>query len=94
LEKDELLVYMGQAGCRDENGALLKPGRIRVKLTPNPFENAEFKQVLKLREGYVLVTAVHPLWGYHIAIAKHGSTSHHPEGCSLKLKLHNPSMLV
>ena len=23
-------------------------------------------------------TAVHPLWGYHIAIAKHGSTSHHP----------------
>jgi len=58
LEKDELLVYMGQAGCRDENGALLKPGRIRVKLTPNPFENAEFKQELKLREGYVLVTAV------------------------------------
>ena len=48
---------MGQAGCRDENGALLKPGRIRVKLTPNPFENAEFKQELKLREGYVLVTA-------------------------------------
>jgi len=47
LEKDELLVYMGQAGCRDENGALLKPGRIRVKLTPNPFENAEFKQELK-----------------------------------------------
>ena len=57
LEKDELLVYMGQAGCRDENGALLKPGRIRVKLTSNPFENAEFKQELKLREGYVLVTA-------------------------------------
>ena len=57
LEKDELLVYMGQAGCRDKNGALLKPGRIRVKLTPNPFENAEFKQELKLREGYVLATA-------------------------------------
>ena len=57
LEKDELLVYMGQAGCRDKNGALLKPGRIRVKLTPNPFENAEFKQEMKLREGYVLVTA-------------------------------------
>ena len=29
-------------------------------------------------------TAVHPLWGYHIVTAKHGSTSHHPEGCSLK----------
>ena len=28
-------------------------------------------------------TAVLPLWGYRIAIAKHGSTSPHPEGCSL-----------
>ena len=29
-------------------------------------------------------TAVPPLWGYHIAIAKYGSTSPHLEGCSLK----------
>ena len=29
-------------------------------------------------------TAVPPLWGYHIVTAKHGSTSHHPEGCSLE----------
>ena len=28
-------------------------------------------------------TAVPPLWGYHIAIAKYGSTPHHPEGYSL-----------
>jgi len=55
-----LLVYMGRAGCRDENGALLKPGRLRVKFTPNPFENAEFRQELKLHEGYVLVTAKQP----------------------------------
>ena len=27
VENDELLLYMGRAGCRDENGALLKPGR-------------------------------------------------------------------
>ena len=57
VEKDELLIYMGRAGYRDENGALLKPGRVRVKLIPNPFENAELRQELKLREGYVLVTA-------------------------------------
>jgi len=55
-----LLVYIGRAGYRDENGALLKPGRVRVKLTPNPFANAEFRQELKLREGYVLVTAKQP----------------------------------
>ena len=28
-------------------------------------------------------TADQPLWGYHIAIVKHGSTSHHPEGYRL-----------
>lgn len=44
IENDELLFYMGRAGYRDENGAILKPGRVRVKLTPNPFSNAEFKQ--------------------------------------------------
>ncbi|MCP5109228.1 MAG: hypothetical protein GY953_00170, partial [bacterium] len=57
VENDELLIYLGRAGCRDENGALLKPGRVRVKLTPNPFEGAAFRQELKLGEGHVLVTA-------------------------------------
>ena len=60
VEADELLIYMGLAGCRDENGAILKPGRIRIRLTPNPFTNAKFKHELKLREGYVLVTAKQP----------------------------------
>ncbi len=60
VENDELLVYMGRAGYRDENGALLKPGRVRVKLTPNPFEHSEFRQDLKLREGHVLITAKQP----------------------------------
>ncbi len=60
VENDELLVYMGRAGYRDENGALLKPGRVRVKLTPNPFEKAAFKQELKLLQGHVLVTAKQP----------------------------------
>ncbi len=55
VENDELLVYMGRAGYRDENGALLKPGRVRVKLTPNPFETGTFRQELKLREGCVSV---------------------------------------
>ena len=31
-----------------------------MKLTPHPFENAEFRQELKLREGYVLITAKQP----------------------------------
>ena len=60
VENDELLLYMGRAGCRDENGALLKPGRIRIGLTPNPFKNGKFRQELKLREGYMLITARQP----------------------------------
>jgi len=55
VEDGELLVYMGRAGYRDENGALLKAGRVRVKLTPGPFNNGAFRQELRLREGYVLV---------------------------------------
>jgi len=55
VENDELLFYIGRAGYRDENGALLKPGRVRMKLVPNPFENGKFRQELKLREGHVSV---------------------------------------
>jgi len=60
VEKDELLFYLGQAGCRDENGALLKPGRVRVKLAPNPFDDADFTQKLELSRGDVLMTAKQP----------------------------------
>jgi len=34
VEEGELLFYIGQAGCRDENGALLKHGRVRVQRPP------------------------------------------------------------
>ena len=57
VENDDLLFYIGRAGCRDENGALLKLGRVRVKLIPNPFQSGAFRQELKLRQGHVLVGA-------------------------------------
>jgi len=61
VEDGDLLLYVGRAGCRDENGALLKLGRVRVRLTPNPFrQDATFRQELKLREGCVLVSATQP----------------------------------
>jgi hypothetical protein len=54
VEKGELLIYVARAGCYDENGALLKLGRIRVNLQPNPFEGDGFyHQELKLYEGFV-----------------------------------------
>ena len=57
VENDELLLYMDRAGCRDENGALLKPGRCRVRLTPNPFATGSFRQELILREGCVQISS-------------------------------------
>lgn len=30
---------------------------MRVRLTPNPFKNARFRQELRLREGYVVISA-------------------------------------
>jgi hypothetical protein len=57
VEKDELLFYLSRSGTFDENNLFPKLGRVRVKLSPNPFVNgAAFKQELKLPEGYVEIT--------------------------------------
>jgi hypothetical protein len=55
VEHGELYVYMAQSGCFDENNALLKPGRLHVKCTPNAFDGDYFKQELKLEEGYIQI---------------------------------------
>ncbi len=58
VEKGELLFYAQRSGSFDENNEYLKLGRFRIRLDPNPFENpAGFRQELKLREGYVRITA-------------------------------------
>lgn len=54
VENNQLLFYIGRAGCRDENGSLLKMGRTRITMDPSPFAtDAEFSQALNLQEGYV-----------------------------------------
>jgi hypothetical protein len=61
VQNDELLFYIGRSGTFDENNQMLKLGRVRIKLTPNPFgENSEFNQELKLRQGYIEITAQNP----------------------------------
>ncbi|SHF30545.1 hypothetical protein SAMN05444405_10715 [Bacteroides luti] len=57
VENNELLFYISRSGSLDENNCLLKSGRIRVKLTPNPFINSGFSQQLNLRKGFVDVNA-------------------------------------
>lgn len=53
VEKNELLVYLSRSGAFDENNLFPKFGRLRIKLSPNPFQNATFLQNLNLRDGYI-----------------------------------------
>ena len=56
VENGDVLFYISKSGTFDENNAFLKPGRVRVKLSPNPFEGKIFKQELILKDGYVNIT--------------------------------------
>ncbi|PWG80704.1 DUF5703 domain-containing protein [Pararcticibacter amylolyticus] len=56
VENGELMFYLSRSGTFDENNTLLKLGRMRVRLSPNPFEDGEFRQELVLRDGYVKVS--------------------------------------
>ena len=54
VENGDLLFYMSRSGSFDELGAYLKLGRVRVKLSPNPFaDKNSFRQELKLHDGFV-----------------------------------------
>ncbi|WP_455585580.1 DUF5703 domain-containing protein [Bacteroides sp.] len=58
VEKGDILFYISRSGTFDEHNCLLKQGRIRLRLSPNPFSDAEdFRQELKLKEGYVEIAA-------------------------------------
>jgi hypothetical protein len=55
-ENGDVLFYMARSGTFDENNSLLKLGRVRLRLTPNPFDKGTFKQELKLPTGDVTLT--------------------------------------
>ena len=56
VEKGEILFYISRSGAFDENNTLLKQGRVRIKFDSDIFSgNANFKQILKLNDGFVTV---------------------------------------
>ena len=57
VENGELLFYIAKSGTFDENNSLLKLGRVRIKLSPNPFNGKTFQQQLLLKDGYVNIKA-------------------------------------
>ncbi|HEY4149049.1 MAG TPA: DUF5703 domain-containing protein, partial [Chitinophagaceae bacterium] len=56
VEKGDVLFYLSRSGTFDENNQLLKLGRVRLKLSPNPFNGNDFKQELRLQEGAVVIS--------------------------------------
>ncbi|TDD97810.1 DUF5703 domain-containing protein [Flavobacterium cellulosilyticum] len=56
VEKGDLYFYFSRSGTFDEHNTLLKLGRIKVSLTPNPFQdNNGFNQELVLKDGYITI---------------------------------------
>lgn len=56
VENGDLLIYFARSGSFDENNALLKGGRLRIKLNPNPFQTDSLRQKLTLEDGSVSIT--------------------------------------
>src|SRR6185437_3761265 len=57
IEKGDLLFYFGRSGSFDENNQLLKGGRIRIRLQPNPLEGT-VRQELQLQNGSVVISGL------------------------------------
>ncbi len=54
----DLIYYISKTDAWSENGRLLKVGRVRVSLDPNPFAaGLPFKQMLDVRTGSILIEA-------------------------------------
>jgi alpha-L-fucosidase 2 len=60
-ENGDLLFYIGKTDAWSEVGSLLKLGRVRLRLSPNPFAAGQpFEQTLGLRNGEIRVRAGKP----------------------------------
>lgn len=55
VEKNLLYIYMAQSGSFDENGNMVKAGRLKLDINPFPFSN-DFKQELRLETGDIKIS--------------------------------------
>ena len=56
VENGDLLIYLSRSGSFNEDNALFKSGRLRLKIFPNPFNGSMFRQQLHLSEGFVTIS--------------------------------------
>ena len=61
-EGGDVLLYADRSGSFDENSQMLKLGRIRIRLSPNPFgeEGTDFSQTLAPEQGLVQISGRSP----------------------------------
>jgi alpha-L-fucosidase 2 len=52
-QNGDVVFLIGKTDAWTENSQLVKLGRVRVKLSPNPFDGASFKQTLQPQQGEV-----------------------------------------
>lgn len=53
VENNDIFFYISRSGTFDENNAMLKLGRVRLNLFPNPFVDGTFSQKLDLKTGSI-----------------------------------------
>lgn len=57
-ENGDLQFYLSKTDAWSENARLLKLGKVRLRLTPNPFRNgASYRQTLDVKDGLLLIDA-------------------------------------
>jgi len=59
VENGDVLFYLSRNGTFDENNAMLKLGRVRLKLSSGPLGIKGFKQELQLQQGSVRIRDEH-----------------------------------
>jgi hypothetical protein len=68
-EGGDLLCYLARTDAWSETSRLLKLGRIRVSLLPNPFAAGQpFRQELRLRDGCIAIAAGPPALGLKLTV--------------------------
>lgn len=57
VERGDVMLYVSKSGMFDENNTLLKAGRFRLRLTPDPFSGTGcgFTQTLRLADGAIYI---------------------------------------
>jgi len=56
VENGSLYFYVSKSGTFDENNTFVKLGRVKVDLSPNPFNGTDFSQQLVLQDGSITIT--------------------------------------